>query len=53
MAILVRIGIKYQIIDNIYVANNKLEACGIKIKINRLPIDIISVYRPPQIALSR
>ncbi|KMQ86684.1 rna-directed dna polymerase from mobile element jockey [Lasius niger] len=48
MAIMIRNGIKYQIIYNLYNANKKLEICGIKTVLNSKNIAIVSVYRPPQ-----
>lgn len=52
VAIMIRNGIKYQIIYNLYNANKKLEICGIKTVLNSKNIAIVSVYRPPQVSLS-
>lgn len=51
-AVLVRNGIKYSILDNIYTANNKIEACGIKLFIRSGPIEILSLYKPSLISIS-
>lgn len=50
-AILVRNGIKYFISDNIFTSNNQIKACGIKIYTHSGLIEILSLYKPPQISI--
>lgn len=52
IAIMVRNGIKYQALDNLFNAEGKIEICGINIFFDFKTFSIISLYKPPQVNIS-
>lgn len=52
VAILARHSLRYTILNLTKICDNKLEVCGIKVTLNDRPLNIVSVYIPPDVRVS-
>jgi len=52
VAIFVKHGIEYQLVNNLYLANKKIEVCAINLSIKGEEMTIVSLCKPPDMAIS-
>lgn len=52
VALFIKNGIGYKVVENIYSAEGKLEVCAVEINLNYKPFIIISLYKPPNVVIS-